>query len=204
MNRRSLLGRFRRPAPQPPDSDLDVPGAETGRADPLPPGRLQGQEVLYGYVIGLELLAVAVLTVLVRHGTGAPRHLSTADEVEMALGFAATVAYVALLRLRNRTVATFGAIVAAYVLALVPGPNWLREAHTLAVLPPFVYAIVVFQRQRKALKAVGANRGRAGRSRPAPDRAAAQRGRSAPASSPRRTGRYTPPKAKRAATKRGR
>jgi hypothetical protein len=203
---------FRRAAPPPPpaDDELVTPIEPVDSGPQLPPSRLQGSEPLYGVVVGLELLVVAVLTIFARHGAGAPRHYSTADDGLVAVAVASAIAYLGLLRMRNRTVAAFGAIIAAYLLSVPKGPTWVRDVHEYALFPPLVYAIVVAQRLRKATKQSVATDQKTGKSRtPAPtrDRPAARRGRAAPPAretGPPRSGRYTPPKAKRAATKRGR
>jgi hypothetical protein len=188
---------------------------EREAAPPQPPSRLQGTEPMYGWVVGLEILVVAVIVAFARHGVGAPKHYSTADTVLIAVGIVAALTYLALLRVRNRTVAAFGAIVAAYIPSLVPGPNWTRDVTEIGLLPPLIYAVVVAQRMRKATKLAmasgkaaggpstrtGAGRasGRSARERPAPR--TRNRSKQAVASGPPRSARYTPPKPKRAPVK---
>lgn len=185
-------------------------------APQLPPSRLQGTEPMYGWVVGLEILAVSVVVAFARHGAGAPKTVSTADDVLMAAGIALALAYLALLRVRNRTIAAFGAIIAAYIPSLVPGPTWVRDVTEIGLLPPLIYAVIVAQRMRKATKAAMSNpKAQAGPSGRPPGtktngRASARSSRERPAprsrrgsnqgltsTGPQRNARYTPPKPKR-------
>jgi hypothetical protein len=187
----------------------------------LPPSRMRGTESLYGYVVALELLVVAVLNLTVRTGTGAPAHPQTTLQV---IGIAASVALFGLLQVRSRTVVGFAAIVAAFFVTLPKVPNSLSLAHILALAVPLIYGLILTQRQRRATGlARGSRRGgggsgttensiRAGGGSGRRGSAAAggrarnatsgrgRRGKAAdPApSGPRPSARYTPPKAKRA------
>jgi hypothetical protein len=204
--------------PDPPDpespSDLaetDVPPSVADAADAgleaddaaLPPSRMRGTEPLYGYVVALELLVVAILNVVLRTGPGAPAHPQTTLQL---LGIIASVGLFALIRVRNRTIVGLGAIVAAFFVTLPKVPNSLTLPHILALVVPLAYGLIVTQRQRRAI----GNTARSGRRAPGGARPAAarsSRGRQdtrrraakapAVASGPRRSARYTPPKAKR-------
>jgi hypothetical protein len=184
--------------PPPPDPDAD-----------LPPSRMRGTEPLYGYVVGLELLVVAILNLTVHTGAGAPAHPQTALEV---LGVVASIAFMALISVRNRTVVGLGAIVAAFFVTLPKSPNSLQTAHILALVFPLIYGIVITQRQRKAVKQTitggrgAAQSGVAARARQRDEqrsqsrqatRQSGRRTKEAPATGPTASARYTPPKAKR-------
>jgi hypothetical protein len=199
----AVPGFFRRAAPPPPDpDDLDEPASSAPAPpdpdpdDGLPPGRMRGTERLYGIAVGVELLVVAVLNLTIQGGAGAPK---SPDDTLMVIGVAGAALYLASLALRHRTVAAFGAIIAAYLVTLPRVPNRLSVAHLVALLAPVIYGLLLAQRQRKAAKAAVV--GRPARTRsprgPAPERRPS-RTRSAPARS-RPSGRYTPPKPKRAA-----
>lgn len=182
-----------------PAADLD--------AD-LPPSRLRGTEPLYGYVVGLELLVIAILNLVVRHGAGAPAHPETALQV---VGVVATVAFMGLISVRNRTVAGLAAIFAAFFVTLPKAPNSLEPAHILALVFPLIYGLLITQRQRRAVSRTlggrrgGARTGTAARARQRDDaragrgasRTGNRRGQPAAAAGPRPNARYTPPKAKR-------
>jgi uncharacterized membrane protein YgcG len=189
----------------------------------LPPSRMRGTESLYGYVVAVELVVVAVLNLTVRTGTGAPAHPQTTLQV---IGIAASVALFGLLQVRSRTIVGFGAIVAAFFVTLPKVPNSLSLAHILALAVPLIYGLILTQRQRRATGlARGSRRGgggsgsgttenssRAGGGSGRRGSAAAGgrarnatsgRGRRGKAADPAPTGprasaRYTPPKAKRA------
>ena len=197
--------------PEPPDPEFDEPSAPE-----LPPSRMRGTESLYGYVVALELLVVAVLNLTVRTGAGAPAHPQTALQI---VGIAASVALVGVLQLRSRTIAGFGAIVAAFFVTLPKVPNSLSLAHILALAVPLIYGLVLTQRQRRAIGSVRGNRRGGGRTaggesagggRRGGSAVASRRDRTAPSgrgrrgraaapepSGPRPNARYTPPKAKR-------
>jgi hypothetical protein len=222
------LLRRSRPAdtsdPADEDTEADYPAAVTeptepaGPAEPagsgdqaaeLPPARMRGNEPLYGLVVGLVLVVIAVVNLVVRTGKGAPAHPQTAFQVA---GLAAAVAFIATLRTRHRIVVGIGAILAAIVVTSPKVPDSLATAHILGLILPFAYGLVITQRQRKALLATG-RRGRAGRagrgaaaesgpagSRSRDTRAGRRRAAKTPAptTGPRPSARYTPPKPKRA------
>ena len=222
------MALFRRSAPPPPaDNEYDdeepesPPDAEpeddrepedASEPDDFPASRLRGTEPLYGIVVGLELLVVAILNLAIQGGAGAPKH---PDTFVMVIGVVASVAFLGLLTVRNRTVASFAAIGAAFFVTLPKVPSSLSLAHIMALLVPLAYALIITSRQRKMAKAAiqrGGNRTprrtretrptRAGRSRSATTTRPATRSTGRPAS-----GRYTPPKARRTppkTTRRGR
>ncbi len=188
---------------------------EPSPADPgLKPSTMRGSEGLYGYVVGLELLVVGVLNLTVTHGPGAPAHPQT---TLAAVGVAASIAFMAVIRLKNRMAAGFGAIVAAFFVTLPRVPNSMSIAHIFALVVPMAYGLIITQRQRRDTPklARGAARGAAARgsgASPAGGRtggkgagttpAGAGRGRrgkkqAEPANGPRPSARYTPPKSKR-------
>lgn len=204
------MALFRRRAPgtlDEPVTGAPVPAEPPG--EDLPPSRLRGTEPLYGYVVALELLVVAILNLVITTGKGAPAHPQTALQL---VGVIAPLGFAALLRLRNRTLAGFAAIVAAFFVTLPRVPNSLSVAHVFALAIPLAYGLIITQRQRKAMgSAVRGGRRAGGGRRPREDTKAAgppaarrRRGRadSAPASGPRPSPRYTPPKAKRGKARR--
>jgi hypothetical protein len=195
---------------------IDAPGpSEVAGAD-LPPSRMRGSEALYGYVVGLELLVIAVLHLIVRTGKGAPAHPNTALQV---IGVVASLAFFAVLQVRSRTIVGFAAIMTAFFVTLPKVPSSLAIANVLALAVPLAYGLILTQRQRRALGATmrgarreaRARRGSAGagsdggRSRPSGGRDTGGRpggrGRgktqAAPVSGPRPSARYTPPKSRR-------
>ncbi len=193
------------PPPPPPDPEPE-----------LPPSRMRGSESLYGYVVGAELLVVAILNLVVRSGPDAPAHPGTVLEV---IAVVAALAFFAVLQTRNRTVVGLGAIVGAFFVTIPKVPNSLAAPHILALVVPLVYGLVLTQRQRRAIgktvrerrrgaarrssadRSPDAERGRTDRSR----RDRGRGGRAAPtASGARPNGRYTPPKTKRSGTRPGR
>jgi hypothetical protein len=179
---------------------------------------MRGTEVLYGYVVAAELLVVAVLNLVIRSGPGAPTHPDTTLEI---VGLVAALAFFPLILVRNRTVVGLGAIVVALFVATLPRtPRSLSIPHLLAVAVPFVYGLILTQRQRRAIGKSAARRPARDRSRRSdgsdrsrsrarsnqrrPERgrdAGGRRGRGRsqlpPPSGPRASARYTPPKAKR-------
>lgn len=211
------MALFRRAVPPPPadDEELEVAApapASRERAavevvdDGRPPSHMRGTEPMYGYLVGLELLVVAVLNLVVTGGAGAPKHPST--DLEYG-GLVAAAVFVGLLQLRNRTVTGFAALGATYVVAGLPRvPTRLNVAHLVAIAVSLVYALLITQRQRKAT-GMSARRGRrgggraavggggAGGTRPAAGRSRRSAEPARPAG-PQRSARYTPPKAKRA------
>ncbi len=191
-------------APSERDSVLDVP-ATPG----LKPSAMRGNEALYGYMVGVVLVVVAVLNLAVTSGPGAPAHPDTILE---GIGVAASLALFGAVRTGNRMVAGFGAIVAAFFVTLPRVPNSLSIAHIVALVVPMVFGLVITQRQRKdtprmarggRAAAAGAAKGsgRSGGSRAGAVPAGGRRGRrgkaAEPVSGPRPSARYTPPKAKR-------
>lgn len=175
----------------------------------LPPSRMRGTEPLYGYVVALELLVVAILNIVISKGKGAPAHPQTGLQI---IGVVAPLVLVGLIQSRNRTMVGFAAIVAAFFVTLPKVPTQLAVAHVLALAVPLVYGLVITQRQRRAM---GNSARRGGRRGPAADGA---RSGGAPASAgtgaarrrggrrgvkeevpagPRPNARYTPPKTKR-------
>ncbi len=208
-----------------PDTDTDTgagyegpppPSASPDAAPPdqdLRPSRMRGTESLYGYVVGLELLAMAIVQMVVRGGKGAPAHPQTTLQI---VAVVVAVAFFGVLQVRNRTIVGFAAIIAAFFVTLPRVPNSLGGAHIFTLVIPLAYGLIISQRQRKAMVAAargsrgGGGRG-AGMSRreaaraEAGSRRAERRGRGKAATpqptGPRPNGRYTPPKAKRATGK---
>jgi hypothetical protein len=154
---------------------------------------------MYGYLVGLELLVVAVLNLVVTGGAGAPRHQPVLLEYG---GIAATAVYVGLLQVRNRTLTGLVALLVAFVVAELPKvPNRLTVTHLIAMVIAFVYALLITQRQRKAV-GLTARRTRAGRATAGTDRPVSARSSRRPSeparpTGPQRSARYTPPKSKR-------
>ncbi|HET9077942.1 MAG TPA: hypothetical protein VFN68_13490 [Acidimicrobiales bacterium] len=184
-------------------------------ADGLKPSAMRGSEPLYGYVVGLELLVVAILNLTITHGKGAPTHPPT---TLAAVGVAASIAFFAVIQTRNRMAAGFGAIVAAFFVTLPPVPNSMAIAHIFALVVPMAYGLIITQRQRRATPKLarrgaaprgasssGKGSGRAGARGAAGTAPAGRRGRRGkgqePVSGPRPNARYTPPKSKRPTSK---
>ncbi len=196
----------RRAAPEAAQAPVDSSPTDPG----LKPSAMRGAEGLYGYVVGLELLVVGVLNLTVTHGPGAPAHPQT---TLAAVGVAASIAFMAVIRLKNRMAAGFGAIVAAFFVTLPRVPNSLSIAHIFALVLPMAYGLIITQRQRRdtpklarggAARRAGATPagGRAGAKGAGTTPAGAGRGRRGkkqpePAGGPRPSARYTPPKSKR-------
>jgi hypothetical protein len=194
--------------PRAADEAIDVaevaPAPARAAADaepPADPSRLQGNETLYGYVVALELMVVAILNLVVIHGKGAPQHPDTTLSV---LGVVAAVALIAVLQLRKRTVAAFTAILAAFVVTLPKVPTSLTFYHFFALAIAAGWGLVIATRRRKAEKAGlasgGASAARTSRRETAPagrkPKEKSRRGAPAP-SGPQANRRYTPPKPKR-------
>lgn len=181
-------------------------GTDVEVADDLPPSRMRKTEPLYGYVVGLELLVVAVLNMTVTGGKGAPAHPQTGLQL---VGIVASLAFFAVLQLRNRTIVGFAAIVDAFFVTLPRVPNSLGVAHVLALAIPLGYGLIITQRQRRAMGNATRGRRRAEGGRragtsPAPE---SRRRRRAAKTAPQPTGpqpsaRYTPPKSKRGKARR--
>lgn len=175
----------------------------------LKPSTMRGPEALYGYVVGLELIVVSVLNLTVTHGPGAPAHPPT---TLAAVGVAASIAFFAVVRLKNRMAAGFGAIVAAFFVTLPRVPNSMSIAHIFALVIPMAYGLIITQRQRRdtpklARGAARGGRGGSGRSSAGTTGTGAGAGAAGgrrrgkknaePVSGPRPSARYTPPKSKR-------
>ncbi len=198
------MALFRRSTEEAEPVSQEEPGADLEAAEPtLRPSRMRGTEPLYGYVIGLELLAVAIVQMVVRGGKGAPAHPQTGLQIA---AIAASVAFFGVLQLRNRTIVGFAAIIAAFFVTLPRVPNSLSAVHIFALVFPLAYGLIISQRQRKAMMAAargsrggGASRREAARAAATARRSDRRRGKRAePApSGPRPNARYTPPKAKR-------
>jgi hypothetical protein len=165
---------------------------------------MRGNEAMYGYIVGLELIVVSILNLVVTHGKGAPAHPSTGLAV---VGLVASIAATALVRTHHRLIVPFALIVAAFFVTLPRVPDSLSSVHILALIIPVIYALVVTQRQRKATQALT----RAGRSTTAKSTPAkstpAQRGtggagrrragkQGGTPTGPAASRRYTPPKSK--------
>ena len=208
-------------APRPePEPEAESPSLDGSAESELPPSRMRGSEPLYGIVVGLELVVVAVLTLVMHGGKGAPKHPQTWLQI---IGLAVSVGYFAVLLRRNRTLTTVAAFLAAIIVTLPAVPNSLRTDRTFVLAIPLAYGFILTQRQRKdtGLSVRGARKGRAttGRddgspparatrsgapsARPATSRRGRGRGPEAPAEvGPRASARYTPPKPKRGSSRR--
>lgn len=211
---RALPGRFslgrlgRRGGANGADSVVEVVEAPSAADAGLKPSTMRGPEALYGYVVGLELLVVSVLNLTVTHGPGAPAHPPT---TLAAVGVAASIALFAVVRLKNRMAAGFGAIVAAFFVTLPRVPNSMSIAHIFALVIPMAYGLIITQRQRRdtpKLARGAARGGRGGSARSSAGAAGAggagagggrRRGKknAEAVSGPRPSARYTPPKSKR-------
>ena len=205
----------RKPEPEP---KAPVPEAakatEATEMEPdLPPSRMRGSEPLYGYVVGLELVVIAVLTLVMHGGKGAPKHPQTWLQIA---GLVASLAYFAVLQRRSRTLTAFSAIVAAFIVTLPAVPDSLRATRVFVLAIPLAYGLIITQRQRKAtgLSMRGARKsprsggaddgGKPRRAGSAPARPPARRRREkdVPAQAgPRANARYTPPKPRRGSTR---
>ena len=159
---------------------------------------MQGNEFLYGHLVAGVVIAVAAANLLVRHGAGAPKHPQTTLSVA---GLIAAVAVLPILRTRNRFIAPFAALIAAFLVTLPTVPNSVRSIHAVVIVFPFIYAFLLTQRQRKAALAQ-AKSGRPARTPAEPRRRRTRREKAAEeearSRTPERSRRYTPPKAKRA------
>jgi hypothetical protein len=183
--------------------------ADEGEPDPveeevtLKPSTMRGTEPLYGYVVMLELIAIAIINLVVVHGAGAPKHSQTTVSL---IGLVAAIAFGATIQTRNRFIVGFSCIMAAFVIASLPQvPNSVKPYHLFGLIIPLIYALILTQRQRKASMALA----RSGKAPPSPtpaDRRAEavarrqqrRRGKAAEQpTGPSRSRRYTPPKAKR-------
>jgi hypothetical protein len=169
--------------------------AQPSEVDPadleLKPSVMRGSEAMYGYMVGFELVVVAVLELTVTTGKGAPAHPPTALA---GAGLAVSLGALALLRFwKNRTAVAFAVIAAALVVDLPTVPDRLAVAKLFAVFIPLAYGLILIRRQTRSTTA----RQRAGvEPKPAPTGRAGRKAAPA-AKKPIRSGRYTPPKAKR-------
>lgn len=166
------------------------------------PSAMQGREFLYGHLVAGALIAVAIANFVIRHGTGAPKHPQTTLSI---IGLVAAVALLPVLRTRNRFIAPFAAVIAAFFVTFPRGPSRLQSLHVIAIIVPLVWALLLTQRQRKAAMAQAKARGAARsaeRSTERPRRRKSRRGKDTEeevrSRVPERNRRYTPPKAKRA------
>jgi len=169
-----------------------------GTSPQAKPSTMQGNEFLYGHVVAAILIAVAIANFLIRHGTGAPTHPQTTLQI---IGLIAAVALLPILRTRNRFIAPFAAVIAAFFVTFPRGPNSVQSMHVIAIVFPLVYALLLTQRQRKAAIA----QAKAGGSTRPPARSARRKrskkdedDSSNRPKAPTPNRRYTPPKAKRA------
>ncbi|MDQ2754919.1 MAG: hypothetical protein M3R71_05150, partial [Actinomycetota bacterium] len=119
---------------------------------------MRGREEAYGYVVGLVLLAAALANLVVTHGKGAPAHPQTSLSV---VGLLAAMVMIGTVRVRNRLLTPFAAVIAAFFVTFPKGPNSLSLIHILALVAPVAYALLVTQRHRKA-QGPRAPRGRRG------------------------------------------
>jgi hypothetical protein len=171
---------------------------------------------MYGYLVALELVVVAIVNLTVTHGAGAPKSPQTTLSL---IGLVASIALVAIVRTGNRMVVSLAAIGAAFFVTLPAVPNSVRSVHLLALIIPVIYAFILTQRQRRATTALARagrtarasqSQGQAqGQSKAAPTKAAAggrgpadpgrrrSRKKGAAQAGPVASRRYTPPKPKR-------
>jgi len=173
-------------------------GAAAGTSPQSKPSAMQGNEYIYGHVVAAILIAVAIANFIVRHGAGAPKKPQTALEI---IGLVAALALLPILQTRNRFIAPFAAVIAAFFVTFPRGPNSIQSLHVLAIIFPLVYALLLTQRQRKAAiaqaKSGGAVRPAARTRRRKRSKDDQESGADQP-KSPTPNRRYTPPKAKRA------
>jgi len=179
-------------------SDQTDPPGSDGSDSAAKPSTMQGNEFLYGHLVAGVVIAVAVANLVIRHGKGAPKHPQTGL---MVAGLIASIAVVPILRTRNRFIAPFAALLAAFIVTLPTGPQSVRGLHALVIVFPLIYAFLLTQRQRKAALAQ-VKAGRAARPASEPRRRRSRRAKQseeeAASKAPQRNRRYTPPKAKRA------
>lgn len=172
---------------------------EQDEQEDLKPSAMRGNETIYGYVVLLELVAVAVINLAVTHGAGAPKHSQTLMSV---IGLAAAAVYAGTLQTRNRFIVGFAAILTAFVVSIPQVPNSVKLYHVFGLVIPLVYALILTQRQRKAALAQ-VRKGKAAAPKKAADRRAdaiarrQDRKRGSVPSGPAASRRYTPPRAKR-------
>ena len=177
--------------------------AETG--PPRKPSTMRWPEPLYGAVVALELIVIAVLNLTVTTGKGAPSHSQTTLSV---VGLACAMGFGALILTRNRMVVAFAAIAAGFFVTLPKVPDRVTVFHLFGLVFPLVYAFVLTQRQRKDSAALNKAKAAGGGARltPSESRARAQadrrgrrsrRSKASQPAGPAPNRRYTPPKPKR-------
>jgi len=120
---------------------------ETDDSD-LKPSALRGTEPLYGYVVALELVVIAIINLTDTHGKGAPAHPDTTLSIVGLVASAAMVAVIAITR--NRFFVGFYSMAAAFVVSTPKVPNSLELTHLLGIAMPVVYALILTQRQNRA------------------------------------------------------
>jgi hypothetical protein len=168
----------------------------------LKPSAMRRPEPLYGFIVFVELVIIAVINLTVTTGKGAPAHPQTTTSI---IGLAGAFGFGAVLLTRHRMYVSFAAIGAAFFVTLPRVPDRVTIYHLFGLVFPLVFAFLLTQRQRKAQAALTKNRPKgSGPGRTASDRRTAgqpeRRGRRA--KTPEPTGpaanrRYTPPKPKR-------
>lgn len=159
---------------------------------------MRGREEMYGYLVAAVLAAAAVANLVITHGTGAPAHPPTGLSV---IGLLGAVVLAATVRVRNRLLTPFLAVIVAFFVTLPKVPRSLDGLHIVALVVPVIYALWVTQRHKKAQGPRPA-RGRRGAGTGAGGRtSASSAGGSTSARTPVKTGkpsgRYTPPKSRR-------
>jgi hypothetical protein len=179
-------------------TEADRGAGSAGPPSTAKPSAMQGNEFLYGHLVAATLIAVAIANFVIRHGPGAPKQPQTVLQI---IGLVAAVALLPILHTRNRFIAPFASVIAAFFVTFPRGPNSVQSLHVLAIIFPLVYALLLTQRQRKAAmaqaKAGAATRQPAERRRRRSRRRQESEDESRP-KTPQQNRRYTPPKAKRA------
>lgn len=115
--------------------------------DDLPAGVMRGTEPLYGYVVALELAVVAVLSLVITHGKGAPKH--PARPLEIA-GLVGAIALIGLIQTKKRFLVGFGTMVVTLLVVLPGVPSSLLVVHFIALVIAFLYGYTLTRRQNKA------------------------------------------------------
>ncbi|MGH9057395.1 MAG: hypothetical protein ACRDYY_16285 [Acidimicrobiales bacterium] len=177
------------------------PRRDGGRADQAPdddlkPSAMRGSESLYAYVAAAEMIAVAVLNLVITHGKGASSHPQTTLAV---VGLLAAIAFVPTVFTRSRMIVPFAAVVAAFLVTLPKVPASLSTAHFITLIIVVVYALVLTGRQRKATAKAGGRSGARQSGERAGSRVARGRGgrsKDIAPGGPQASRRYTPPKVK--------
>jgi hypothetical protein len=193
--------RLRRRADE-PAPDVTEAGEPADDESTLKPSTMRGTEPMYGYIVMLELIAVAIINLLIIHGAGAPKHSQTTVSL---IGLIAALAFGAIIQTRNRFIVGFSCILAAFVIASIPQvPNSVKPYHLFGLVIPLVYALLLTQRQRKASLALARSGKAPPVKTPAERRAEAvarrqqrRQGKKVTPGGPTPSRRYTPPKAKR-------